>query len=133
LVTFPPQRNLDAWKSYYQPFFDSLRDAGATVVDVKFPDFGSTAGTDRTAVLQFEFKADLNKYLATRGGTYSTLEQLIKFNEDNKDKELPKFGQEIFVNSQARADLTDKGLSRCARKDKKANTRGRDRRAAGEG
>jgi len=108
LVTFPPQRNLDAWKSYYQPFFDSLRDAGATVVDVKFPDFGSTAGTDRTAVLQFEFKADLNKYLATRGGTYSTLEQLIKFNEDNKDKELPKFGQEIFVNSQARADLTDK-------------------------
>ena len=108
LVTFPPQRNADAWKAYYQPFFDALRDAGATLVEVKFPDFGPTAGTDRTAVLQFEFKADLNKYLAARGGTYTTLEQLIKFNEDNKDKELPKFGQEIFVNSQTRGDLSDK-------------------------
>jgi len=108
LVTFPPQRNADAWKAYYQPFLDKIRDAGATLVEVKFPDFGQNAGNDRTAVLQFEFKADLNKYLAARGGTYTTLEQLIKFNDDNKDKELPKFGQEIFVSSQARGDLTDK-------------------------
>jgi len=108
LVTFPPQRNADAWKAYYQPFLDKMRDAGATLVEVKFPDFGQNAGNDRTAVLQFEFKADLNKYLAARGGTYTTLEQLIKFNDDNKDKELPKFGQEIFVSSQARGDLTDK-------------------------
>ena len=108
LVTFPPQRNAEAWKAYYQPFFDAIRDAGATLVEVKFPDFGPTSNADRTAVLQFEFKADLNKYLAARGGKYTTLEQLIKFNEDNKEKELPKFGQEIFVNSQARGDLTDK-------------------------
>ena len=108
LVTFPPQRNLEAWKAFYEPFFDKLREAGATLVEVKFPDFGPTAGTDRLAVLEFEFKTDLNKYLAARGGRYTTLEQLIKFNEDNKDKELPKFGQEIFIASQARGDLTDK-------------------------
>jgi len=108
LVTFPPQRNTDAWKAYFQPFLDKIRDAGATLVEVKFPDFGQGSGADRTAVLQFEFKTDLNKYLATRGGTYTTLEQLIKFNDDNKDKELPKFGQEIFVASQAKGDLTDK-------------------------
>ena len=108
LVKFPPQRNADAWKAYYQPFLDAIRNAGATLVEVKFPDFGPTSGADRTAVLQFEFKADLNKYLAGRGGTYTTLEQLIRFNEENKDKELPKFGQEIFVNSQAKGDLTDK-------------------------
>jgi len=104
----PPQRNADAWKAYYEPFFAKLRDAGATLVEVKFPDFGPTASADRTAVLQFEFKADLNKYLGARGGTYSTLEQLIKFNTNNKDKELPKFGQEIFEQSQAKGDLTDK-------------------------
>jgi amidase len=108
LVTFPPQRNADAWNAYYQPYIDKLKEAGATLIEVKFPDFGQTAGTDRTAVLQFEFKADLNKYLAARGGTYTTLEQLIKFNEDNKDKELPKFGQEIFFQSQARGDLSNK-------------------------
>jgi amidase len=43
-----------------------------------------------------------------RGSKYRTLEELIKFNEENKDKELPKFGQEIFTASQARGDLTDK-------------------------
>jgi len=108
LVTFPPQRNTDAWKAYFEPFFETLRQAGATLVEIKFPDFGQNAGADRLAVLQFEFKADLNKYLASRGGTYTTLEQLIKFNEEHKEKELPKFGQEIFVSSQARGDLTDK-------------------------
>jgi amidase len=108
LVTFPPQRNADAWKAFYQPFIDRLRDGGATLVDVKFPDFGPTAGADRTSVLLYEFKADLNKYLAARGGPYKTLEDLIRFNEENKDKELPKFGQELFVQSQAKADLADK-------------------------
>ncbi len=111
LVTYPPQRNLDAWKAYYEPFFEKIRQAGATLVEVKFPDFGQTAGADRTAVLQFEFKADLNKYLASRGGKYTTLEQLIKFNEDNKELELPKFGQELFIASQARGDLTDKAYT----------------------
>jgi amidase len=108
LVMFPPQRNTEAWKAYYQPFIDKIREAGATLVEVKFPDVGQNAGADRTAVLQFEFKTDLNKYLAARGGTYKTLEELIKFNDENKDKEMPKFGQELFVQSQERGDLSDK-------------------------
>jgi amidase len=107
LVTFPPQRNAEAWKTYYQPFIDKLRDAGATLVEVKFPDFGQGAGADRTSVLQYEFKTDLNRYLAARGGTYQTLEDLIKYNDEHKDTEMPKFGQELFVQSQAKKDLVD--------------------------
>ncbi|MBV9215850.1 MAG: amidase [Acidobacteria bacterium] len=107
LITFPPQRNVEAWKAYWQPFFNKLTEAGSTLVDVTFPVL-STMQADETALLQFEFKADLNKYLAARGGKYTTLEQLIKFNDDNKDKELPKFGQGIFIDSQKRGDLTDK-------------------------
>ena len=108
LVTYPPQRNADAWHTYYDPFIQRLRDAGATLVEVKFPDLGRDAGNDRTSVLEYEFKADLNKYLAVRGGTYKTLEDLIKFNAANPDKEMPKFKQELFEQSQAKADLTDK-------------------------
>jgi amidase len=110
LVTFPPQRPvmLEAWKAFFDPFIEKIREAGATLVEIKFPDFGPTAGTDRLAVLQFEFKADLNSYLAARGSKYRTLEDLIKFNDENKEKEMPKFGQEIFTASQARGDLTDK-------------------------
>jgi amidase len=109
VVVFPP-RNADAAKAYnayYRPYLDRLAAAGATLIDVTFPDYGPLSG-DRTAILEYEFKADLNKYLAARGGAYTTLEQLIKFNEDNKDKELQVFGQEIFISSQKRGDLTDK-------------------------
>lgn len=61
--------------------------------------------------MQYEFKADIAKYLAARGGKYKTLEDLIKFNEDNKDKELQIFGQEIFIDSQKRGDFTDKAYT----------------------
>ena len=110
LVTFPPQRPalLEAYKSYFGPFFEKLKQAGATLVEVKFPDFPQTFSGDRMALMQFEFKANLNKYLSARGSRYKTLEDLIKFNDENKDKELPKFGQELFVESQARGDLADK-------------------------
>lgn len=108
LVTSPPQRNLEAWKAYWEPFFDKLRGSGATIVEIRYPDLGQGFGADRNMLMQTEFKVNLNKYLAGRGGAYRTLEELIKFNDANKDKEMPKFGQEIFIQSQARNDLSDK-------------------------
>jgi amidase len=50
----------------------------------------------------------LNKYLATRGGQYRTLADLIKFNEANKEKEMPYFGQDIFLKAEAKAGLEDR-------------------------
>lgn len=107
LVMTPPRQNPEPYKAFWQPFIDKLRAGGATLVDVTFPDYGPTQA-DRLAILQFEFKTDVAKYLAGRGSKYKTLEDLIKFNEDNKDKELQIFGQEIFIDSQKRGDLTDK-------------------------
>jgi len=108
LVNTPPQRPalLTSYNAFWEPLFQKMRDAGAILVDVKFPDFGKDAA-DGTALLKYEFKADLNKYLAERGGRYKTLEDLIKFNEENKDKEMPFFGQELFTQSQAMGDLSD--------------------------
>ena len=107
-------------KAYYQPFLDALRHAGATLIDVAFtPDFGKIA-PDRTDVLRYEFKADLNKYLSARGSKYKTLADLIKFNDENKEKEMPKFAQELFVQSQAKGDLTDKAYLDAFAKIKKA-------------
>lgn len=107
LVMVPPRQNPEPYKTFWQPFIETLRASGATLVDVTFPDYGPMQA-DRTAILQFEFKTGVNKYLAARGSKYKTLEDLIKFNEDNKDKELQVFGQEIFIDSQKRGDLTDK-------------------------
>jgi len=59
-------------------------------------------------VLLYEFKADLNKYLAGRGGQNRTLADLIEFNDKNADKEMPYFGQEIFIKAQAKGDLNER-------------------------
>jgi amidase len=86
---------------------EALKRGGATLVDVEFPklkDFGDA----EFEVLLYEFKEDLNKYLANRGGRYTTLKDLIAFNEQNSNLEMPYFGQEIFVQAQAKAGLDDR-------------------------
>jgi amidase len=117
-MQFAPQQNADRWKAFYQPFVDKLREAGAILVDVTFPTV--QVGSDRTNVLLYEFKAGLNRYLAARGAKYKTLEDLIKFNEENKDKELPLFGQELFIQAQAKNGLTDQPYLDSLAKIKKA-------------
>jgi amidase len=86
----------------------ALRSAGATIVD---PANIATAGKFDDAegdVLNFEFKADLNAYLAALGPSapHRTLADLIAFNERNRDREMPYFGQEQFVRAQAKGPLT---------------------------
>jgi amidase len=129
LLMTPPTRPAlaEAWKAFFEPFVNKLREAGATLIEVKFPDAPQGTGGDQTAVLQWEFKAGVNKYLAARGSKHKTLEDLIKFNDENKETELPKFGQEIFTQSQARSDLTDKAyLDTLARMRKQAREDGID-------
>jgi amidase len=63
-------------------------------------------------VLRYEFKADLNAYLARRGvrldggGAVATLADLIAWNERHADREMPYFGQELFHQSQEKGPLT---------------------------
>lgn len=80
---------------------------GAQLIDVEFPHLNEY-NDDEYEVLLYEFKAGLNKYLAERGGSYKTLRDLIKFNEENASKSMPYFKQEIFEKSQAKADLSDR-------------------------
>src|SRR5438034_972544 len=93
---------------------DALKRLGAVVMD---PADIATAGQfdeSEFAVLLYEFKADLNKYLgewAPAAGA-KTLADLIAFNERTKEKEMPYFGQEIFVQAQAKGPLTDQDYLR---------------------
>jgi amidase len=60
-------------------------------------------------VLQYEFKAGLNAYLAGLGSDapVRSLAEAIEFNERNADRELAHFGQEQMLGSEARGPLTD--------------------------
>lgn len=120
VLQFLPRQNTEQAKAYYQPFIEKIREAGATIVEVTFsPDYGAIGG-DRLTVLEYEFKDGLNKYLAARRAKYKTLEDLIRFNEENKDKELKLFGQELFVDSQKKAGLDSKEYLDALAKIKKA-------------
>jgi amidase len=86
----------------------ALKDAGAVLVDPV--DLPTSAKYDASEldVLLYEFKADLNKYLSTAapGAAVKTLAELIQFNEKNKDKEMPFFGQELLTRAQEKGPLT---------------------------
>ncbi|WCP13203.1 Glutamyl-tRNA(Gln) amidotransferase subunit A [Sphingobium sp. AntQ-1] len=93
----------------YEAALALLKGLGATLVEVKKPAMEGMSAASYD-VLQYEFKADVNAYLAsTRPDQVEsrTLADLIVFDDANKTSELPLFGQEIFVLSQAKGGLDD--------------------------
>lgn len=104
-----------------------LKKAGAEIVDPA--DIGNLGDYDDTElqVLMYEFKADLNAYLARRTGVpIATLADAIAFNEKNADRELPFFGQELFTQSQAKGPLTDEDYRKALDKDRSLSREGID-------
>ena len=70
---------------------------------------GKPGGDGEFEVLLYEFKADLNKYLAALGPSapIKTLKEAIAFNEAHKDRAMPLFGQELFEMAEKKGPLTD--------------------------
>jgi amidase len=88
----------------------ALHRAGATIVDpVKMATAGKF-GEAEGVVLDYEFKAGLNAYFASLGSSapVKSLAELIAFNEREKAREMPWFGQETFIRAEKCGPLTDK-------------------------
>ena len=107
-------------KEIFESHLEVLKAGGATLIDVTFPVDFSKLADDRLQVLLYEFKTNLNKYLAERRSPYKTLADLIKFNEENKEREMPLFGQELFLQSQSKGDLTESAYLQALQKVKRA-------------
>ena len=107
-----------------------MRNLGAEVVDpVDIPTWGEWSESERE-VLHYEFKAGLNAYLAQLGGSsrVKSLKDLIRFNEENADREMPYFGQEHFIQAQAKGPLSDRRYrDALARNHRLSRTEGIDR------
>ena len=87
-----------------------LKAQGAALVDpADIPTAGKFDDTE-LEVLLYEFKADLNAYLAAlgTGAPVKSLKQIIDFNDQHSDREMPYFGQDLFEKAQAKGPLTDK-------------------------
>ncbi len=89
---------------------EAMRREGAEIVDpADIPHVGEYGDSEYT-VLLYAFKADLTAYLASLGpgAPVRTLADVIEFNERNRAREMPYFGQEIFPMAQEKGPLTEK-------------------------
>lgn len=93
--------------------FGEMKNAGAEIVDpADIPTIGRFDDSEMTVFL-YELKADLAAYLARRGGTSTgssikSLKDVIDFNEQNRGREMPFFGQDIFLKSEQKGALSSK-------------------------
>jgi amidase len=86
---------------------EALRRAGAEVIEVEMPTLGQYFDSEYE-VLLYEFRHELNAFLAARPGSQvRSLEELIEFNRQNAERQLPYFGQEILEMAATKGPLTD--------------------------
>jgi amidase len=100
----------DAVDHLMETLIDEMKRAGAEIVDpANIPTLGKFDDSELT-VFFYELKADLAAYLARLGDSapVKSLKDVIDFNERNRDKEMPYFGQDIFLKAQEKGPLTSK-------------------------
>ncbi len=89
---------------------DAMKRAGAILVDsTDLKTRGKFSNTE-LLVLWYEFKDGLNRYLASagKGARVRSMADVIKFNEENKDRVLKYFGQQHMLSAQETKDLKSK-------------------------
>jgi amidase len=85
-----------------------LKDLGAELVDpVNIANYPKLSEMENEA-MSWEFKHNMNAYLAARGGPMRNLADLITFDERNRQREMPYFDQDLFVKAEARGPLSSK-------------------------
>ena len=101
----------EATDTVFARALDTLRDAGATLVEITDgPDMDAIGSAEMTVLLG-EFKAGLDLYLASAAPSVQarSLAAVIAFNQAHHDRELGLFGQDLMVKAQATPGLDDPG------------------------
>ena len=94
-------------KQLFEKAVEDLKAQGAEVVEGIEFEGNRKWGRPSYQVLLYEFKADLNKYLAEHpSAPVKNMEEIISFNKNNANREMPWFEQEIFEQAQEKGDLS---------------------------
>jgi amidase len=110
----------DAVDELMHAALDLMKRQGAELIDPVEIDSIGKVDESELDVLLTELKADLNAYLAKLPKTQvRTLKDVIDFNERNKSKEMPYFGQDLLLKAQAKGPLTDKSYQESLAKNRK--------------
>jgi amidase len=119
----------DAVDALMEQALDDMKKQGATLVDPADIETLGKFDESELLVFMYELKADLNAYLASLGpnAPVHTLKDIIDFNDRNRQKEMPYFGQDLFLKAEAKGPLTEKAyLDALDKNHKLARTEGID-------
>jgi amidase len=99
----------------------AMKRQGAEIIDPAYLPSRGRYNDEELEVLLYEFKADLNRYLAAlgRGVPVRSLAGVIAFNKAHRREEMPYFDQDLMEKAQAKGPLTEKAYldarARCQR------------------
>jgi amidase len=93
---------------------DVLKRQGATLVDPANLEHAGEYNDDEQTVLLYDFKTDLDRYLAELGpgAPVHSIADVIAFNNAHRDTEMPYFGQELMLQAQEKGPLTEKAYQK---------------------
>lgn len=81
---------------------EKLKEEGAILVeDVSIPNHHEASSAAWIAMLT-ELRQEMNQYLGSRQSVVRSLAELIKYNEEFRDREMEYFNQEFFVDAESR-------------------------------
>ncbi|HMR99751.1 MAG TPA: amidase [Anaerolineales bacterium] len=91
----------------FETCLDAMRHLGAVIVDPADVKHFDKFSDSEIEVLHYEFKADLNAYLKSLDASVRvhSMEDVVKFNEENSDQTMPYFGQEHMTMALERGSL----------------------------
>jgi amidase len=100
----------DSVDALMETSLEVMKKQGATLVDPAEIETLGKFDESELLVFMYELKADLNAYLARLGpnAPVHTLKDIIEFNERNQEKEMPYFGQDLFIKAESKGPLTEK-------------------------
>ncbi|HET9308827.1 MAG TPA: amidase [Candidatus Sulfotelmatobacter sp.] len=119
----------DAVDALMEQSLDAMKKQGAILVDPADIETLGKFDDSEALLFMYELKADLAAYLARLGpgAPVKTLKDVIEFNDRNRAKEMPYFGQDLLVKSETKGPLTEKEyLDAVAKNHQLARTEGID-------
>ena len=93
----------DSVDALMEQSLDAMKKQGAVLIDPADIETFGKFDESELLVFMYELKADLNAYLASLGpnSPVRTLQDIIDFNDRNRQKEMPYFGQDLFIKAES--------------------------------
>ncbi len=84
---------------------EDMKKLGATIIPISYGQLYSDILASEHIVMKYEFKVGINQYLSTSSSEFKSLQDIIRFNEQNAESIMPFFGQELMIEAQATKGL----------------------------